>query len=107
MLPEPNFPVRPERFIGRRPQIEAFEEALRYSSVTASVSQPKQTTFQASEVSLSPQSGFTTSCTFPRSPSKKLASTSRSSLEWTMALPVSWRAGFFTKRWVTRSFWPS
>src|SRR5438105_2156790 len=34
MLPEPNFPVRPERFIGRRRQVEAFEEALRYGSVT-------------------------------------------------------------------------
>ena len=28
MLPEPNFPVRPEEFIGRRPQIETFCQAL-------------------------------------------------------------------------------
>ena len=34
MLPEPNYPARPEQFIGRRNQIEAFEEALRYSIVT-------------------------------------------------------------------------
>ena len=34
MLPEPNYPARPEQFIGRRHQIEAFEEALRYSTVT-------------------------------------------------------------------------
>ncbi|PYU25971.1 MAG: hypothetical protein DMG32_11055 [Acidobacteria bacterium] len=34
MLPEPNFPARPEQFIGRYRQIEAFEEALRHSSVT-------------------------------------------------------------------------
>ena len=34
MLPEPNYPARPEQFIGRRDQIEAFEEALRYSTVT-------------------------------------------------------------------------
>ena len=34
MLPEPNYPARTEQFIGRRDQIEAFEEALRYSTVT-------------------------------------------------------------------------
>ena len=34
MLPEPNYPARPEQFIGRRDQIEAFEEALRYGTVT-------------------------------------------------------------------------
>ena len=28
MLPEPNFPVRPDEFIGRRPQIEIFCQAL-------------------------------------------------------------------------------
>jgi hypothetical protein len=28
MLPEPNFPVRPDEFVGRRQQIEAFREAL-------------------------------------------------------------------------------
>ena len=33
MLPEPNYPARPQQFIGRRDQIEAFEEALRYSTV--------------------------------------------------------------------------
>src|SRR5215469_1981432 len=34
MLPEPNYPARPEQFIGRRNHIEAFEEALRYSTLT-------------------------------------------------------------------------
>jgi hypothetical protein len=34
MLPEPNYPARPQQFIGRRDQIEAFEEALRYTTVT-------------------------------------------------------------------------
>jgi|SRR5215472_7164961 len=29
MRPEPNFPVRPDEFVGRRQQIEAFREALR------------------------------------------------------------------------------
>jgi hypothetical protein len=29
MLPEPNFPVRPDEFVGRRFQIEAFRHALR------------------------------------------------------------------------------
>src|SRR5215469_14421123 len=28
MRPEPNFPVRPDEFVGRRQQIEAFREAL-------------------------------------------------------------------------------
>ena len=28
MLPEPNFPVRPEEFVGRRRQIETFCQAL-------------------------------------------------------------------------------
>jgi hypothetical protein len=34
MLPEPNFPVRPDHFIGRQSQIEAFQEALRQSFET-------------------------------------------------------------------------
>jgi len=34
MVTEPNSPAKPERFIGRCDQIEAFEEALRYSSLT-------------------------------------------------------------------------
>ena len=29
MLPEPNFPVRPDEFVGRRQQIKVFREALR------------------------------------------------------------------------------
>jgi hypothetical protein len=37
MLPEPHFPAKPERFVGRRRQMEAFEEALRYSSLTKSM----------------------------------------------------------------------
>jgi hypothetical protein len=28
MLPEPNFPVQPDEFIGRRPEIEAFQLPL-------------------------------------------------------------------------------
>src|SRR5205807_7407296 len=34
VLPEPNFPAKPDQFIGRYPQIQAFEEALRQSAVT-------------------------------------------------------------------------
>jgi len=34
VVPEPNFPATPEQFIGRGDQIHAFEEALRYSSMT-------------------------------------------------------------------------
>lgn len=34
MLPEPNFPVRPDHFIGRQSQIKSFEEALRQSFET-------------------------------------------------------------------------
>ena len=34
MLPEPNFPVKPDKFIGRRIHIETFTEALRHSSLT-------------------------------------------------------------------------
>jgi hypothetical protein len=30
MLPEPNFPVRPEEFVGRRPQIDEFRRALQH-----------------------------------------------------------------------------
>ena len=28
MIPEPNFPVKPDEFVGRRPQVEAFRQAL-------------------------------------------------------------------------------
>jgi len=28
VLPEPNFPARPEEFVGRKPQVEAFEQVL-------------------------------------------------------------------------------
>ena len=34
MVPEPNFPAKPEQFIGRGDHIHAFEEALRYSALT-------------------------------------------------------------------------
>ena len=34
MLPEPNFPVQPDQFIGRRVHLEAFTEALRHSALT-------------------------------------------------------------------------
>ena len=34
MLPEPNFPVRPDEFIGRQAHLEAFREALRHSAKT-------------------------------------------------------------------------
>src|SRR6266550_424151 len=34
MLPEPNFPVSPQEFIGRKAHLEAFTEALRYSTLT-------------------------------------------------------------------------
>ena len=34
MLPEPNFPVKPDEFIGRRPHIDAFAGALRHSALT-------------------------------------------------------------------------
>ena len=29
MIPEPNFPVKPREFVGRRLQLEAFRDALR------------------------------------------------------------------------------
>ena len=34
MLPEPNFPVRPDEFIGRRAYLEGFKEELRHSAMT-------------------------------------------------------------------------
>lgn len=34
MLPEPNFPVNPDEFIGRKGHLDAFTEALRYSTLT-------------------------------------------------------------------------
>jgi hypothetical protein len=34
MIPEPNFPVRPDEFIGRKLQIEAFRHALRQGTTT-------------------------------------------------------------------------
>jgi hypothetical protein len=34
VLPEPNFPVKPDEFIGRQAHIEAFREALRHSAIT-------------------------------------------------------------------------
>ncbi len=38
MLPEPSFPVKPDEFIGRRPQIEAFRLALQQGLVTGRTS---------------------------------------------------------------------
>ncbi len=34
MLPEPNFPVKPDEFIGRQAHIDSFAEALRHSAMT-------------------------------------------------------------------------
>lgn len=34
MLPEPNFPVKPDGFVGRRVHLDAFAEELEYSKVT-------------------------------------------------------------------------
>lgn len=34
MLPEPNFPVKPDGFVGRRIHLDAFAEELEYSKVT-------------------------------------------------------------------------
>ncbi len=34
MLPEPNFPVKPDEFIGRRAHIDAFADSLRHSALT-------------------------------------------------------------------------
>jgi hypothetical protein len=34
MLPEPNFPVNPNEFIGRKGHLDAFTEALQYSALT-------------------------------------------------------------------------
>ena len=34
MLPEPNFPVKPDEFIGRRVHLDTFSEALRHSATT-------------------------------------------------------------------------
>ncbi len=34
MLPEPNFPVKPDEFIGRQSHLDAFAESLRYSTTT-------------------------------------------------------------------------
>jgi hypothetical protein len=38
VIPEPNFPVRPEAFIGRHAQIESFRQALQQASVTGRTS---------------------------------------------------------------------
>jgi predicted ATP-dependent serine protease len=38
MLPEPNFPVRPDEFVGRRPQIEVFRQALQQGLSTGRTS---------------------------------------------------------------------
>lgn len=38
MLPEPNFPVKPDEFIGRRPEIEAFRLALQQGLLTGRTS---------------------------------------------------------------------
>lgn len=35
MLPEPNFPVRPDEFIGRRAYLEDFKKELRHSAITS------------------------------------------------------------------------
>ena len=37
MLPEPNFPVRPDQFIGRQAYIENFRDSLRHSAITGRV----------------------------------------------------------------------
>jgi len=34
LLPEPNFPVKPDEFIGRRAHIDAFADSLRHSALT-------------------------------------------------------------------------
>lgn len=34
VVPEPNFPAKPEQFIGRTDQVRAFDEALRFSALT-------------------------------------------------------------------------
>ena len=34
MLPEPNFPARPDAFVGRKVQIEIFRQALRQGLIT-------------------------------------------------------------------------
>jgi predicted ATP-dependent serine protease len=34
MLPEPNFPVSPQQFVGRKAHLDEFTEALRYSTLT-------------------------------------------------------------------------
>ena len=34
MIPEPNFPAKPDEFVGRKPQLEAFRQALRQGIVT-------------------------------------------------------------------------
>jgi AAA ATPase domain len=34
VLPKPNFPVKPDEFVGRQAHIEAFREALRHSAIT-------------------------------------------------------------------------
>jgi len=38
MLPEPNFPVRPDEFVGRTREIGTFREALRYGLATGRTS---------------------------------------------------------------------
>lgn len=38
MIPEPNFPVKPQAFIGRRAQIEGFRQALRQGLMTGRTS---------------------------------------------------------------------
>ena len=34
MIPEPNFPAKPDEFVGRKPQLEAFRQALRQGIAT-------------------------------------------------------------------------
>src|SRR5438034_2906851 len=38
MLPEPNFPVKPDEFLGRRQQIQVFRQALQQGLSTGSTS---------------------------------------------------------------------
>ncbi len=34
VIPEPNFPAKPDQFVGRKPQLEAFRQALRQGTAT-------------------------------------------------------------------------
>ena len=34
VIPEPNFPAKPDEFVGRKPQLEAFRQALRQGIAT-------------------------------------------------------------------------